>query len=458
MPTASPATPLSSVQTPLQCVADRRVAAPSAGSAITRRAALAAIAAAATLPALSRRAAAREIDPATEWPQWRGPTGDNHAAAGASVPDAITEDRIAWRVKLPGRGHSTPVVVGDGLYLTTADKAAGKQSVLAVTTDGTVKWGKHIHIGSLPTQNHAKNTEASPSIASDGESLFVSFFNDASIQLSKLTLDGEVAWTKTAGPYRPDQYQYGYAASPTLYRDGDRTLVIVVGDYDGGGSFLKALDAADGSEVWAVDRPGRITFSSPIVANCGGRDRLLLSGGDQVACHDPVTGETLWTNRDATTMATCGTMVWTDDRVYASGGYPKAQTVCLDAADGSLVWDNSVKCYEQSMLAVGDHVYAIADGGLAFCWDAATGKAAWRERLGGNFSSSPILVGDAIHIFDESGQGYCFTATPDRFDLRSKHRIADEVFASPVVVGNTMYLRVADREGGVRQESLLAIK
>ena len=393
-----------------------------------------------------------------DWPLWRGPRGNNHAAAGASVPDAISREAIVWELNLPGRGHSSPIVVGDTIYLTTADKTATRQSVLAASTDGRVKWGKHLHTGNLPRENHPKNTEASPSIASDGESLFVSFYNDETIQLSRLDLDGEVVWTKTAGPYSPNQYKYGYAASPTLYRNGDQLLVIVVGDYDGAGAFLKAFDAADGSEVWAVKRPGMTTFSSPIVARCGGRDRVLISGGNQVASYDPATGEKQWANAEATTMATCGTMVWNDDLVFASGGYPDVQTVCLKADTGALVWENDVKCYEQSMLLHDGSVYAVADRGIAYCWDAATGERKWRERLGGDFSSSPVLVGDVVHVFNERGTGYAFDAKPDAFNLRSTHQIAEAVFATPAVVGNTMYLRVIVHENDRRQEKLIAVR
>ena len=355
-------------------------------------------------------------------------------------------------MNIPGRGHSSPIVVGDSLYLTTADKAAGTQSVLAISRGGKPKWIQKVHQGGIPAENHPKNTEASPSLAFDGEALFGAFYNSAAIQLTKLTTDGSVVWQKNVGGYQPRQYKYGYAASPLLYGN----TVIVVGDFDGP-SFLAALDRQTGETIWKVRRPGRLSFSSPIVATVAGREQLLLSGADMVASYDPKTGDLIW-KVNATTMATCGTMVWDQDRVFASGGYPKAETVCI-AADGSgkVIWSNNTKCYEQSMLAHGGYIYAVADNSIAFCWRASDGKTMWRQRLGGKYSSSPLLVGDKIYVFNESGDGFTFAANPQAFNGLAQKKVASEVFASPVVVDDTLYLRVADNQGR-RQESLLAFR
>ncbi|MEO1524072.1 MAG: PQQ-binding-like beta-propeller repeat protein [Planctomycetota bacterium] len=389
----------------------------------------------------------------TQWWRWRGPTGANHAAPGASGPARIDRSSAAWAVKIPGRGHSSPIVVGDSIYLTTADTRAGTQSVLSFSREGKADWIQRVHQGGLPTENHPKNTEASSTLAFDGEALFGSFYNSGAIVLTKISTDGKVLWQKNVGGYEPRQYKYGYAASPLLYGN----TVIVVGDFDGPG-FLAALDRQTGETVWKIRRPGRLSFSSPIVTTIAGREQLLLSGADMVASYDPNNGALLWKADGATTMATCGTMVWDENRVYASGGYPKAETVCI-AADGSgkVLWSNSTKCYEQSMLAHDGYIYAVADNAIAFCWRASDGKTMWRQRLGGRYSSSPLLVGDKIYVFNESGVGFVFAANPRGFEGITQAKVADEVFASPVVVDDTMYLRVADNQGQ-RQESLLAFR
>ena len=418
-------------------------------SRLNRRTALAA---SATLAIAGPSALAAPAGGAGQWWRWRGPQGTNHADADAKAPLKLDSNSLVWSAAIPGRGHSTPIVVEDTLYMTTADKSAGTQSALAIGRDGQAKWIQTIHRGGLPAENHPKNTEASPSMAFDGESLFASFYNSGSVYLTSLTTSGKTIWQKEVGGYQPNQYKYGYAASPLLYGNS----VIVVGDYDGPG-FLAALDRRSGETIWKIRRPGRLSFSSPIVANVAGREQLLLSGADMVASYDPKTGNQIWKVDDATTMATCGTMVWDEKRVFASGGYPKPETVCIDAASGKLLWSNNIKCYEQSMLAHGGYIYAVADNSIAFCWRATDGQTMWKQRLGGKYSSSPLLVGNTIYVFNESGDGFAFAANPQRFEGLMKTKVADEVFASPVVVDDTLYLRVANNRGR-RQETLLAFR
>lgn len=388
-----------------------------------------------------------------EWWGWRGPTGDNHAAVDAKFTSSITRQSAVWEVDIPGRGHSTPIVTGGSIYLTTADKSAGTQSVLAISQDGKGRWGRVVHTGGIPRENHPNNTEASSTLAFDGESLFACFYNSDGIQLTKLSTDGEILWQKEASRYAPKQYKYGYAASPLVYQD----LIIVNADFDGA-AFLTALDRQSGKAVWKTPRPGKISFSSPIVANIAGRDQLLLSGGEMVASYDPASGQLLWKVDGATTMATCGTMVWDGDRVFASGGYPESETVCIEAdGSGKVVWSNRTKCYEQSMIARDGFLYAVADSGVAYCWRCGDGNTMWRQRIGGRYSSSPLLIGDTIVVFSEDGNGFAFAANPQGFQSPGQTKIADEVFSSPIIVGDTIYLRVAYKSGK-RQEKLLALR
>lgn len=395
----------------------------------------------------------QQKDPKEDWRTWRGPYGNNIAAATASAPEAINEKKIVWSVEVPGRGHSSPIVVGDQVYLTTADKAAGTQSVLSFDREtGAARWTRLVHQGGLVQQNHPKNTEASSTLASDGNHLFAVFYNSASLRLTALDLQGTIVWEENLGHYNPQLFKYGYAASPALYKD----LIIVVGDYDGE-AFLTARSRTTGKEVWRTARPVTISFSSPIIANTGGRDQLLLSGGNVVISYDPNTGEVLWQS-EATSMATCGTMVWNDELVFASGGYPKAETACIRSnGSGEVVWTNNQKCYEQSMLIVDDYLYAVTDAGVAHCWKAETGETMWRERLGGAYSSSPILVGELIYVFNEAGKGFVFKATPKKYEAVSQSQIADDVFPTPVVVNNRMFMRLAKQVANSRQEYLVAI-
>ncbi|MCO8122136.1 PQQ-binding-like beta-propeller repeat protein [Stieleria sp. TO1_6] len=407
--------------------------------------------------ALAGRASAAGSGP-RQWWGWRGPDGKNTAAAGATPPAGIADQNVAWSVEVPGRGHSSPIVVDDSIYLTTADKTAGTQSVLAFRRDGKPDWTQVVHDGGIPGDNHRNNTEASPTLAYDGEGLFAAFYNSDAIWLTKLSTTGKIIWQQNIGRYHPNQYKYGYAASPLVYRDS----VIINADFDGQ-SFLAAVDRRTGKPIWKVKRPGKTSFSSPIVANIAQRDQLLLSGGEMVAAYSPDDGTMLWKVDGAATMATCGTMVWDNDLVFASGGYPGNKTVCI-AANGttddgkrSERWSNSSKCYEQSLLAHDGLLFAVADSGVAFCWRCRDGELMWRQRLGGKYSSSPLLVGDTLYVFSETGNGFAFAASPDGYKDRGQSKLGDEIFASPVFVDDTLYLRVA-KQVGHRQEYLLAIR
>jgi len=389
-----------------------------------------------------------------EWWTWRGPTGNNIAPAGSAAPNSYDNSRIAWASPIPGRGHSSPIVAGGSIYLTTADKAAGTQSVLAVARkDGKAMWSQIVHQGGIPTDNHPKNTEASPSVAFDGERIIVSFYNSSAIWLTAVSPAGKPLWQKSVGAYNPQQFKYGYAASPVLYGD----TVIIAADYDGQ-CFLAAHDRKTGNQVWKTPRKTGISFSSPIIANVAGRDQLLISGNESISSYDPKNGQTLW-SAQALANATCGTVVWDGDLVFGSGGYPKSETACVRAdGSGQVVWANNQKCYEQSMLTVGGFVYAVTDAGVAYCWRGSDGETMWRERLGGDYSSSPVLVGDVIHVFNEQGQGFAFKANSMKYESVGGGKFADDVFSTPSIVGDTMFLRAARQQAGIRQEYLVALK
>lgn len=181
---------------------------------------------------------------------------------------------------------------------------------------------------------------------------------------------------------------------------------------------------------------------------------MLISGQEQVASYDPATGKQLWSTA-GTTHATCGTMVWSGDMVFASGGYPKAETIAVKA-DGSreVLWKNNQKCYEQSMIAVDGYVYGLTDNGILFCWEGKTGKEMWKQRLRGPVSASPVLAGGNLYQANELGTLYVWKPNPEKFEMVAENQIGNDSFPSPAVAGGQIFLRVADSSGGKRQEFL----
>lgn len=386
----------------------------------------------------------------TDWPWWRGPHR-NGWASETPVPTRFSEtENLVWKTPVPGRGHSSPTVVGERIFLTTADESQQIQYVLAFDRKtGRQLWQREVNRGAFPARNHPKNTEATPTVACDGERLFATFYNHDAVQLLALDLDGQPVWSKTAGAFRPQRYEYGYAPSPLLYRE----LVIVAAEWDGN-SFLAAFDRATGDQRWRTPRPHNISFSSPVVATVAGKEQLLISGADKVWSYNPANGKLLWST-PGTTAATCGTMVWDGDIVFASGGYPKAQTLAV-LADGSgkVLWSNNQKCYEQSLLAYQGYVYGLTDQGVLYCWNGRTGKEMWRERLAGPVSASPVLAGGHIYWANELGTLYVFKPNPQKFELVAENQIGNDAFPSPAICGGQIFLRVAQRDGNRRQEYL----
>ncbi len=389
---------------------------------------------------------------AGDWPQWRGPNRNGVAEAGQGVPAEWSDSaNIVWKTDVPGRGHASPTIVGNLIVLATADEQAQVQGVVAFDRTGIQKWITPVNKGGLP-ELHAKNTHASSTLASDGRLFFVVFHHHDKLEAAALDPQGTIVWRRDVGPFRPQVYKFGYAASPTIHQQ----TLIVTGNCDTS-SWMKALDTETGKIMWEQEMPRGLLWSSPIVASVAGRSQLLLSGFEKMSAFDPDSGGPLWST-PCLTQATCGTAVWEGDIVFASGGFPKSETVAVRAdGTGTVLWKNEVKCYEQSMLVTDGHLYAFSDTGIAYCWDAATGTERWKSRLKGPVSASPILVGDLIFASNESGTTFVFRADPGSYQQVARNQLGDESFATPSVADNRMYLRVASSAGGRRQESLVCI-
>jgi len=386
----------------------------------------------------------------TDWPWWRGPSR-NGIAGSTPVPTTFGEtDHVIWKTPVPGRGHSSPIVVGNRVYLATADERQKAQSVVAFDRQtGKQVWLVEISRGGFPAKNHPKNTEASPTMASDGERLFVTFYHHDQIQATALDFNGKKLWQEKVASFNPQTFQYGYAPSPLIYKQS----VIIASEYDGD-SFLTALNRQTGKRLWQAPRTAMITFSSPVIGHIAGKDQLLISGAEKVSSYDPNNGKPLWST-PGTTFATCGTMVWDGDIVFASGGYPKAETVAVKAdGSGKVLWRNNQKCYEQSMLAHEGYVYALTGNGVIFCWRGTDGQEMWKQRLTGPVSASPVLAGGHIYWANELGTLYVFRPNPEKFDLVAENHIGTDSFPSPAITGGQVFLRVGAGQGSQRRETL----
>jgi outer membrane protein assembly factor BamB len=400
-----------------------------------------------------------------DWLYWRGPNRNGIVDDQTPVTEFGLDSNVLWKTKVPGRGHSSPTIIGDKVFLTTsvatgvaervrrgqkAKPITGTQHVICYDrSSGEEVWNTVVHTDGLTGQVHRNNSRASHTIATDGRFLFCVFVNNAKVMLTKLGLDGEQVWQKEIGEFASD-FGFGAGASPILWNEK-----LYVTSECSADPFIVALDL-DGEQIWRADRPSKTSYSTPVIANVAGKDQLLQPGGNLVTSYNPETGEELW-SVPTNWAVSCATMVWDDNMVFASGGFPNPQTLGINAETGDIVWENQVKCYEQSMLLHDGHVYGLVDNGVCYCWEAATGKEKWKQRMQGKVSASPVMVGG--HIYFTSENGSCFVIKPNtsECEIVAENDLGDSAFATPSFVDNKIYSRVGVREDGNLQEYLFCL-
>lgn len=368
----------------------------------------------------------------SDWPCWRGAALNGIASGPAPPTNWSPNENLRWQIDLPFSGHASPTVVGNQVFIAAADSDSEKQYVFAYDrSTGAEMWRSVIHQQGF-MHKHGKNSHASATPACDGSRVFAVCMVQDGIWVTALDLKGKQLWQTKAGPFRS---RHGYGSSPVLYK----SLVIVAGDGAGGG-FLAALHRKTGKLVWRVQRSHQASFCTPVIAHIADQDQLLMSGQKEVISYNPATGKRLWKSRGPAT-TTANTMVWNNQFVFASGGYPQRNIMAIKAdGSGRVAWESSTKVYVPSMLVVGEHLFAIQDDGIAHCVNAKTGKSIWKKRLGGGFSASPTLVDDQIFVPNE--QGILFVFKPaTKFTMLAKVDLQDRCFASPVIVDGSLFLR-----------------
>ncbi len=377
---------------------------------------------------------------ASDWPWWRGPSRNDVAAADQSPPLVWSEKQnVVWRVSLPGRGHGTPCLWGDRMFLPTADEDGQTSSMLCLDRDsGKVLWQKQIWSGKFK-RVHAHNSYATATAACDGERVFLPYPTDSDIRLIAFDLDGNIVWNERLASF---QSIHGYAASPCIYKSA------VIVPVDGKGhKWLCALHRKTGKVIWRVERAGdNPSYGSPMVVHVAGKDQLLIIGPNNTRSYDPDSGRLLWECRgpadyDAATVA------FNEEMIFSTGGYPQRNLLAI-RADGTgdvtathVAWQGGKKAgYVPSPLYHDGLLFAVSDVGLLRCYDAASGDVKWEENLRVPFYSSPVLVGRNIYLFDRQGKGYVFAAA-DKFELVAENTLPSGVFSTPVISKGRIYLR-----------------
>ncbi|MBM3998711.1 MAG: hypothetical protein FJ297_04050 [Planctomycetes bacterium] len=380
-----------------------------------------------------------------DWRVWRGNQGDNVSPDASAVVRWSSTEHVIWSADVPGRGHSTPVVQGDLVFVTTADE--GRQQQLLIAYDrgtGAERWRSTVHEGRF-CKLHAKNSHASASPVSDGNRVFTTFIHADALWVTAYERTGDRAWQTKVGDFGSE---HGYGSSPALYEGS----LIVNGDNITAG-FLASIETATGDVAWKIDRPTpeiHGNYATPIVARLCGKPQLILSGRDMTASYDPSTGAAIWRVAGPAQVTACTPAIG-GDRVFSSGGYPEKELLAI-RADGEgdveathVAWRTKRGVtYVPSPLFHDGRLYVIADDGIASCFRADTGDVVWRERLDGNFSASPVLAGGHIYAPNEAGRMFVLRAG-DAFGVVSVNELDGGGFASPVICGGRIYVRTSHR-------------
>ncbi|MCA9158315.1 MAG: PQQ-like beta-propeller repeat protein [Planctomycetales bacterium] len=398
-----------------------------------------------SLPAATKAETALEVDLQTDWPWWRGPNQDGHSLSSELPTSWSADENVVWSVAVPGRGHSSPCVVSNRLFLTTADEVAHRQIILCYDQGtGQQLWAAPAHEGKF-MQQHSKNSQASATPACDGKHVFALFLNAGGLWATATDLTGQILWQTEAGPFGSE---HGYGSSPTIYK----SLLIVLGD-NLTGSFIAALDRQTGRIVWRITRPTtgqHGSFATPVIANIAGRDQLLVTGMKKTSSYDPTSGKLLW-SCDGPSEVTANTVAWGDGLVFASGGYPEKQLLAI-RADGSgnithshIAWEaRKGTAYVPSPVFHGGKLFVISDDGIATCFDAANGRMLHKVRIGGNFSASPILANGFLYVVDEQGTTVVIRAE-ESLEIVARNELGNGGMASLTICNSRIYVRASDR-------------
>jgi hypothetical protein len=386
---------------------------------------------------------------AEEWPGWRGPRGDG-TSTETGVPDrwSATEN-VRWKVPVPGKGHSSPVVWGDRVFLTTCLEDKGERVLLCLDRkSGKTLWQRVVLTAALE-RKHSLNSYASSTPVTDGKHVWVSFLAYPNMEVACYDLDGHQVWQRSPGKLLS---VHGFCSSPVLHKD----MVILNGDQDAP-AYLVALDKNTGAERWRIDRPNRTrSYCTPIFIPSPGQPgvtQMVLSGSKSVTGYDADTGKLLWVI-DGPTEQYVASLVYLDGVLFLTTGFPQRHLMGINPAGrGNLtdteyvLWHVGNKVngergasYVPSPVAAGGLFYVVSDAGYVSCLEAKTGRRLWMKKLGRRHSASPVLVEGKLFFPDDDGTTWVLAAGRE-FKVLAKNGLGEECYASPAVSRGQMFVR-----------------
>lgn len=413
-----------------------------------------------------------------DWPSFRGPGASGVAEGAATVTtwNIDTGENILWKTSIPGLAHSSPVIAGDRMFLTSAVKEGEAElkvglygSVMPVEDDsphqlnvycldkntGEILW-ERTAIEAVPAiKRHPKGSHAASSPATDGRYV-VAFF--ASEGLYCYDIEGNLKWSKQfgvldSGFYLMKHAQWGFASSPIIHED----MVIVQCDVQEN-SFLAALNIETGEEIWRTERAEVPTWSTPTIDVREGRKQIICNGWKHIGGYDLESGAELWKLEGGGDIPV-PTPIVAHDLIYITNAHGRMAPILairagatgdlsISEEDAQLAWHYERRGnYMQTPLVYGDAIFFCSDSGIVGCYDARQGTELFRERLGSGgmgFTASPVAADGKLYFTSEQGEIYVLKAGR-AFEVLAVNDMGIECMASPAISGNTIYWRTRDQ-------------
>jgi outer membrane protein assembly factor BamB len=378
---------------------------------------------------------------AADWPGWRGPGGLGVSPESDLPVKWSATENVRWKVPLTGAGVSTPVIVGDRIFLTSSDgRLSDRLHVQCLhRADGRELWHTTFFGSAQPEGQFPPGGMAVPTPATDGQFLYALFGTG---DLVCLDFDGKPVWVRSlAQEYGPFRNRWGMGASPMLVND---LLVVLVDHW--GQSYLLGVEAKSGKTRWKTDRDASVNWSSPVAVTAHGKTHLVVTGTYQVRGYDAADGSELWRVQGMQMQCIPSPAVEGDLVIAVSGRKGNSLAIRLDNNRGditatNIVWKSPKSCpFVPSGVCLGGYYYLVDDEGFGTCLDTSTGTEQWRQRMGGRYHAA-LTAGDGkIYFTNLDGVVSVVKAGP-KFELLSRNTLGESVGASPAIAHGCLFLR-----------------
>jgi outer membrane protein assembly factor BamB len=407
----------------------------------------------------------------SNWPQWRGPASQGISEEKGLPSEWSDTKNVAWKTPISGRGHSSPIVWGNRIFLTTAiegpvvpdhkvykhmlggqefkhpDWAGADHSytfklICVDANTGKIVWERAAYDGPVFDHRHRRNTYASPTPVTDGKHVYAFFGSEG---LYCYDFNGKIVWKQSLGGI--PQLGMGPGSSPVLYEN----LLIVTADQDGGDtSYIVGLEKMTGKQVWKTARNNHASWATPVLVKTSKRTELIVSGSETAVSYDPATGKELWKCKGVESHAIPTPVVSGDIAVLSAGSQAKrAMAIRLggsgDITDSAnILWKyQKGTAYVPSPILYGEYVYLMTDSGILTCIDVKTGEVKYeggRVPIPAKFMASPVAFDGKILLTSEDGDTFVLKAGPT-FEVLHTNSLAEPIFASPAISQGKIFIR-----------------